>query len=136
MLITALLLAMATPAVAPSTAPSIVTTQSGIRIETLEPGAGARPTREGAARVELEVRLPDGTIVDAPPEPVGLSVSALIPGMTEALLLMNRGGRYRVWIPAKLAYGQAGNADGTVPPNSDLIFTIRLLAVGRIAKPR
>lgn len=136
MIIHALLLTMAPPTIAPATAPQITATPSGIRIETLEPGVGARPAREGAVRVELEVRLPDGKIVDAPPEPVGLSVSALIPGMTEALLLMNRGGRYRVWIPAKLAYGKAGNADGTVPPDSDLVFTVRLLAVGRVAKAR
>jgi FKBP-type peptidyl-prolyl cis-trans isomerase FkpA len=128
-----MLLAAAAPLMAPT--PPLVTA-SGIRIETLEPGLGAHPAREGAVRVELEVRLPDGTVVDGPAAPVGLSVSGVIPGMTEALLLMKQGGRYRIWIPARLAYGKQGNADGSVPPNSDLVFTVRLLAVGRVANAR
>jgi hypothetical protein len=37
--------------------------------------------------------------------------------------MMSEGGRYRVWIPPKLAYGARGNADGSVPPNSELVFT-------------
>ena len=131
----ALLLASASPANAPATPVPVVTTRSGIRLETLQPGTGPRPTRKDAVRVTYEVRLADGTLVESTAEPAGLLVSNLIPGLTEALLLMRRGGRYRVWIPARLAYGKTGNADGSVPPNSDLLFTVKLLAVGRPARP-
>ncbi|MGZ8999273.1 MAG: FKBP-type peptidyl-prolyl cis-trans isomerase [Allosphingosinicella sp.] len=44
---------------------------------------------------------------------------------------MNQGGRYRVRIPPKLAYGARGSADRSVPPNAELIFTVTLLRVGR-----
>ena len=136
MLLPALLLAAAMPVAAAPGVPAdpIVSTRSGVRLQTLEPGTGARPTRDGAVRMEYEVRLADGTLVEAPAEPVGLRVSGVIPGLTEALLMMSRGGRYRAWIPAKLAYGKSGNADGSVPPDTDLVFTVRLLAVGRVAK--
>ncbi|HEY5720794.1 MAG TPA: FKBP-type peptidyl-prolyl cis-trans isomerase [Allosphingosinicella sp.] len=133
----ALLLASASPIPAAVPAPAVpsIATRSGVRLETLEPGTGPRPTRKDAVRVTYEVRLADGTLVETTAEPAGLLVSNLIPGLTEALLLMNRGGRYRVHIPARLAYGKTGNADGSVPPNSDLVFTVKLLAVGRPARP-
>ena len=133
MLFSALLIAAAAAPAATALPPPVMT-RSGLRLETLAPGAGARPTRDGAVRMAYEVRLADGTLVEAPAEPVGLRVSGVIPGLAEALLMMNRGGSYRVWIPAKLAYGKTGNADGSVPPDSDLVFTVRLLAVGRVAK--
>ena len=135
MIILAFLIAASTPAETRGAAIPIVTTRSGIRLETLEAGTGPSPKKNDAARVLYEVRLSDGTLVDSTPEPAGLLVSGVIPGLSEALLLMRGGGRYRVSIPARLAYGRRGNADGSVPPNSDLIFTLKLLAVGRPAQP-
>ena len=135
MSILALLLAAAAPAAAGAPAVPTVTTRSGIRLETLEPGAGPRPAKEGAVRVLYEARLADGTLVDSTPRPAGVRVSGVIPGLTEALLLMNEGGRYRVRIPPKLGYGKRGSADGSVPPNAEIIFTISLLKVGREASP-
>jgi FKBP-type peptidyl-prolyl cis-trans isomerase len=134
MLLPALLLAAAAPAAVPPPLPAPVVIRSGLRLAALEPGAGPRPTRKSGVRVELEVRLADGTVVESPAQPVGLAVSDVIPGLAEALLKMRQGGLYRVWVPAKLAYGKTGNADGSVPPNTDLVFTIRLLAVGRVAR--
>jgi FKBP-type peptidyl-prolyl cis-trans isomerase len=135
MSILAFLLAAATPATAASPAVPTVVTRSGLRLETLEAGSGSRPTRTSAVLVRYEVRLVDGTIVDAPAGPAGLRVAEVIPGLREALLLMNQGGRYRVRIPPKLAYGARGSADRSVPPNAELIFTIALLKVGREAQP-
>jgi len=40
---------------------------------------------------------------------------------------MKEGGKYRLFIPANLGYGEAGNAD--IEPNSVLIFDIELLQV-------
>ena len=135
MSILALLLTAATPAAAALPAVPAVVTRSGIRLETLESGTGPRPTRTGAVLVRYEVRLLDGKLVDSTTGPAGLRVSDVIPGWREALLLMNQSGRYRVRIPARLAYGARGSADGSVPPNSDIIFTISLLRVGREAQP-
>jgi FKBP-type peptidyl-prolyl cis-trans isomerase FklB len=135
MSVLALLLAATAPASMPVAAVPIIATRSGLRIETLEAGTGPRPTRKDAVRLLYEVRLADGALVESVTEPAGLLVSGVIPGLTEALLLMRKGGRYRVRIPARLAYGKTGNSDGSVPPNADLIFTVQLLAVGRPARP-
>ncbi len=131
----AILLAAATPAVATAPAVPTVTIRSGIRLETLESGTGPSPKKTDAVRVTYEVRLVDGTLVDSTAEPAGLLVSGVIPGLTEALLMMRKGGRYRILIPARLAYGKRGNADGSVPPDADLVFTVKLLAIGRAAQP-
>jgi FKBP-type peptidyl-prolyl cis-trans isomerase len=139
----ALLLAAAAQAAAAPAAPlspqqregnAIVTTASGLRYQVLEPGSGRRPGPEDAVQVTYEGRLPDGTLFESTPEPVGLPVSGLIPGFTEALQLMPTGSRYRFWIPPALAYGERG-AGGVIPPNAELDFTITLVAVGPPAQP-
>jgi|ERR1043165_770514 FKBP-type peptidyl-prolyl cis-trans isomerase len=119
---------------AAAVAPPAIVTASGLRFEVLQPGTGRRPQAGGAVLVTYEGRLPDGTVFDAAREPVGLPVSELVPGFTEALLLMNEGGRYRFRIPPALAYGAAGRP-GTVPPDAELDFTLTLIRVGRVAAP-
>jgi FKBP-type peptidyl-prolyl cis-trans isomerase FkpA len=100
----------------------------------LQAGAGRRPRPGDAVLVTYVGRLPDGTIFDSAAQPVGLSVSNAVPGFTEALLLMNEGGRYRFVIPARLAYGTRGRP-GLVPPSAALDFTLSLLRIGRPAPP-
>jgi FKBP-type peptidyl-prolyl cis-trans isomerase len=135
-LILSLLLQAATPAAPPPTESPIVTTTSGLRFQVLQPGTGRRPTRADAAVVTFQVRLAaDNRVVEQTIETAGISVAGSIPGVTEALLMMNEGGRYRFWVPARLAYGHRGNP-GMVPPDADLIFEMSLLRVGRPAPPR
>ena len=140
MLWTALLLAAQapTPAVpvpaapaAPSVAQGVVTTPSGLRIQTLSPGTGEAPQAGGAVLVSDEGRLADGTVVDSTTQPVGLPVSGLVPGFTEALLMMRVGGRYHIWLPPQLAYGERG-AGGVIPPNAEIDFTVTVHDVGRL----
>lgn len=114
--------------------PAAVTTTSGLRFEVLQPGAGRRPQAGDAVLVTYEGRLVDGTVFDSAAQPVGLPVSDVVPGFTEALLLMNEGGRYRFRIPAQLAYGAAG-VPGVIPPNAELDFTLTLIRIGRPAAP-
>jgi peptidylprolyl isomerase len=134
MLIPLLLLAMQVSAAPPpSPPPPAVTTASGLRFQVLEPGTGRRPRPGDAVLVRYEGRLADGTVFDATVQPVGLPVSDLVPGFTEALQLMNEGGRYRFWIPPALAYGAEGSS-GAVPPNAELDFTVTLIRVGRAAR--
>ena len=138
----ALLLAAASPAAAPSVpAPSArseaaasIATASGVRLQVLEPGTGPRPGPADMVRVTYEGRLADGTLFDTASEPVELPVSALIPGFTEALQLMQVGGRYLIRIPPALAYGERG-AGGVIPPNAELEFTVTLVEIGSPTRP-
>ena len=133
MLSLALLYAQATGGPAPVATPiSSITTPSGLRFEILEAGTGRRPVRGDAVLVTYVGRLADGTIFDSTARPVGLLVSGAIPGFTEALQMMNEGGRYRFRIPPRLAYGSRGRP-GIVPPDAELDFTLTLVRVGRPA---
>jgi hypothetical protein len=52
----------------------------------------------------------------------------MIAGVSEGLLLMRAGSRYRFTVPAYLAYGQNGMPP-TIGPNQTLMFDIELLEV-------
>jgi FKBP-type peptidyl-prolyl cis-trans isomerase len=138
----ALLLAAAAPApkpvpprsfIPPVTARAVVTTPSGLRFETLRPGMGAKPTTADLVLVTYEGHLSDGTMFDAGPRPTAFPVTGVVPGFAEALQLMQKGGRYRFWIPSALAYGVEG-VPGTIPPNSELEFIVTLIDMKNAAE--
>lgn len=109
----------------------VTVTESGLQYEVLEEGDGASPTPGDQVRVHYRGTLIDGTEFDSSydGDPVVFSTQEgrLIPGFTEALLLMREGAHYRVVIPSHLAYGQAGS--GSIGPNETLIFEIELFEV-------
>jgi len=49
----------------------------------------------------------------------------VIPGWDEGLLLLNKGSKATLFIPASLAYGAAGSPP-VIPENADLIFYVEL----------
>jgi len=103
----------------------VQTTASGLQYKVLKPGEGPSPTATDTALVKYEGRLRDGTIFDAN-EQTPMPVGGVVPGFSEALQLMQKGGEYRIWIPSDLAYGEASPGE-QVPPNSLLIFDVTLL---------
>lgn len=107
----------------------VSTTASGLQYEVLEEGDGDQPTREQSVRVHYRGTLTDGTEFDSSygGDPAVFMTSGLIPGFTEALLMMSEGSHYRVVIPSDLAYGPRGS--GPIGPNSTLIFEIELLEI-------
>jgi FKBP-type peptidyl-prolyl cis-trans isomerase FkpA len=111
--------------------PEVQVTPSGLQIEVIRPGTGESPGPDDLVLVEYEGRLLDGTVFDASARhggPAPLPVSGVIPGWTEALQMMQRGGQYRLWIPAELGYGERG-AGGVIPPNAVLDFDVTLVDI-------
>jgi len=137
MLILALALAAAAPAHSAPPPPAmrgVVTTASGLRFRTLKAGKGGAPSREDSVIIDYVGRLADGKIFDQAKN-ASFPVSRVVPGFTEALLLMRQGGTYRVWIPPQLAYGDKGAGGGVVPPGATLDFTVTLSAVIKAPAP-
>jgi FKBP-type peptidyl-prolyl cis-trans isomerase len=60
-------------------------------------------------------------------EPLIIQLSQLIPGCQKVISLMQEGDFWRVFIHPDLAYGEEGRP--TIPPNSALIFDIKLHAI-------
>ena len=81
--------------------------------------------------IEYEGRLEDGKTFDSSEGkgPVPLLAGQTIPGFAEALSKMQRGGRYHVHIPARLAYGANPPQGGPIPPNADLEYDVRLVQI-------
>lgn len=103
----------------------VVTTKSGLQYKVIKPGEGKSPTATDTALVKYEGRLRDGTIFDAN-EQTPMPVGGVVPGFSEALQLMQKGGEYRIWIPSELAYGETSPGP-ELPANSLLIFDVSLI---------
>lgn len=117
----------------------IVTTASGLQYEVLKEGTGPHPTKDDMVTIHYKGSLIDGTVFDSSYErgqPATFAVGGVIPGFTEALQLMTVGSKYRVWIPAELGYGAAGNPRGKIKPNSVLVFEIELLSIDSSANAK
>jgi FKBP-type peptidyl-prolyl cis-trans isomerase FkpA len=105
----------------------VVSTLSGLQYQVIEGGAGLHPTVNDIAVIDYRGTLIDGTQFDAsaPGQPVRLPVGQVVPGFAEALMLMPRNARFRVWLPPQLGYGDA--PAGPIPPNSVLVFDIHMI---------
>jgi FKBP-type peptidyl-prolyl cis-trans isomerase FkpA len=106
----------------------VVTTASGVRLQTLKEGTGPSPTITDIVLIDYEGRLEDGTVFDTTKgkQPAPFPVNGLIPGFTEGLQMMKKGGTYRLWIPSNLAYGERGGG-GVIPPNANIEFEVTLI---------
>jgi FKBP-type peptidyl-prolyl cis-trans isomerase FkpA len=108
-------------------ASGVVTTPSGLQYKVVQPGApgAARPTDSDVALINYEGKLLNGTTFDKSQQPTPMPVAGVVPGFSEALKLMPKGAKYRVWIKPTLGYG--AEAKGPIPANSTLVFDIELI---------
>lgn len=108
--------------------PGAVALPSGIVYEILQPGSGDFPKPTDTVKVNYTGTLADGTQFDSSNgTPIEFSLSGVIPGWTEGIQKVNKGGKIRLVIPAELAYGEQGQPG--IPPNSTLIFEVELLDI-------
>lgn len=110
----------------------VITTESGLQYEILTPGGeekydAAKHGDAPTAEVMYKGTLVDGTVFDQSKQPIKFNIRQVIPGFTEALKLMPVGAKWRVTIPANLAYG--ANGPGSIGPNSTLIFEMELISL-------
>ncbi len=103
-----------------------------VQVETVTAGTGPIIQAEDGVLIEYEGRLAaDGTVFDtsAGRGPAPILVGQTIPGFTQALTRMQKGGRYKVYIPSQLAYGSTQQPGSPIPPNSDLEFDVQVVQV-------
>lgn len=108
----------------------------GVTVETLTAGTGPSPTETDVVFVHYVGKLSDGTVFDQSqdiplpvpgilPEGFPMQLSQVVPGFKEALMKMQKGGKYIAYLPADKAYGD--QQQGPIPPNSDLTFEVELV---------
>lgn len=106
-------------------------TDSGLQYEVLQEGSGPKPSETSKVTVHYHGTLTDGTVFDSSVErgePTTFGVNQVIKGWTEALQLMPQGSKWKLYIPADLAYGPRG-AGGKIGPYETLIFEVELLEI-------
>jgi FKBP-type peptidyl-prolyl cis-trans isomerase len=109
----------------------VVTTASGLQYEVVVQGSGPKPGPKDMVKVHYRGTLLDGKEFDSSyqrGEPVVLNPDSLIPGWSEALQLMPVGSKYKLVLPAALAYGEK-EVGPDIGPNATLLFEIELLGI-------
>lgn len=111
-------------------------TKSGLQYKVVETGAGPSPKLDDVVVVNYKGTLSDGTEFDSSykrNQPAEFPVRGVIPGWTEGLQMMKKGGKWVFYVPPELAYGDRPRQN--IPGNSVLIFDVELLDIKPAPKP-
>ncbi len=109
----------------------VVTLPSGLQYKIDKQGNGPKPLATDTVEVNYRGTLIDGKEFDSSykrGQTLSIPVTRVIKGWTEALQLMPVGSKYKIFVPADLAYGPRG-AGGDIGPESALIFEIELVSI-------
>ena len=109
---------------------NVVELPSGLRYEIVSPGLGAVPKPVDTVKVNYTGTLIDGTVFDSSErqgKPIEFALDKVIPGWTEGLQKIGKGGKIKLFVPPQLAYGDDGRPG--IPPGSVLVFDVELLDV-------
>ncbi len=122
-------------------ADGVTTLPSGLQYKVVQsgPAGGLSPDANDWVSVDYEGALTDGTVFDSSiargipylTAPEGIPPGNIIKGWTEILPLMHVGDEWLVYVPPELGYGDTGQ--GPIPPNSVLVFRLKLLNVAPAA---
>lgn len=105
-------------------------TAEGVQYEVLKEGTGLKATLNDTVTVHYIGKVYTGETFDNSyerGEPLDLDLNSVIEGWKIGVLLMNKGSKYRFYIPYTLGYGERGS--GPIPPYSTLIFEVELLDI-------
>lgn len=105
---------------------SAVKDSSGLYYQIEDPGTGSTPDLKSKVTVTYTGKLLNGTVFDSETN-LSLLLGSVITGWQIGLPKIKAGGSILLLIPSGLAYG--AQQAGSVPPNSVLVFDIKLVSV-------
>lgn len=108
----------------------VKTTPSGLQYKITDPGNGPSPKGDDIVVVNYKGTLIDGKEFDSSYKrnmPAEFPVRGVIPGWTEGLQLLKKGGKATFWIPPELGYGDRPRQ--AIPGNAVLVFEVELLDI-------
>jgi len=109
---------------------NVVELPSGLRYEIVKPGDGPFPKASDTVKVHYTGALIDGSVFDSSVqrgEPAEFPLEGVIPGWTEGIQKMSKGGKIKLYVPSQLGYGDEGRPG--IPPASTLVFDVELLEI-------
>lgn len=111
--------------------PKAKKTDSGLVYEVVTAGKGKTPKATDTVEVHYHGTLTNGDVFDSSVvrnQKIKFPLNRVIKGWTEGLQLMKEGGKIKLVIPSKLAYGNAGSPP-KIPGGATLIFEVELFKV-------
>ncbi len=104
---------------------------SEVRVTAIKEGTGPSPTMQDVVMINYVGHLVSGKVFDQA-QHTPMPVAGVVPGFSQGLMKMKAGGKYRLEIPASLAYGAEAKRDPrsgdlVIPANSDLVFEVELI---------
>jgi FKBP-type peptidyl-prolyl cis-trans isomerase FklB len=121
--------------------PGVIQSESGLQYRIISPGHGRSAAAEDTVVVSLLGRKIDGQVFhDSQTDASGattIRVNQSLNGWQEVLVNMSPGAEWELFLPANLAYGNAG-WQGVVDPGETLIYDLKLIEVikAKEAPPR
>ena len=109
----------------------IVTTKSGMQYKVINEGSGPIPGPEDIVELHYIGKTLDGKEFHNSynkGKPVTFQVQRTYQGWSEALRMMKTGSKWKIFLPAELAFKDRG-LGGKVGPNAVVIFELELLGV-------
>ena len=117
-----------------------IKTPTGVYVSTIKAGVGPKLTNKQFVKIKYTGKTLNGNIFDTNmdeskghTDPLTVNLTndqslgnGVIPGMTEALLTMQKGTKATMYIPSGLGYGVRG-AGADIPANANLIFDVEIL---------
>jgi FKBP-type peptidyl-prolyl cis-trans isomerase len=108
----------------------VKTTASGLQYLVEKEGTGPKPKATDTVKVNYLGTKIDGEKFDSSydrGQPATFPLNGVIKGWSEGLQIMPVGSKYKLFVPADLAYGE--NGPGSIGPNATLIFEVELLGI-------
>ena len=108
----------------------VKTSKTGLMYKVEKEGTGDAPKDSDTVVVNYKGTLTDGKEFDNSykrGEPLSFRLDGVIPGWTEGLKNIKKGGKIKLVIPPDLAYGNTGVPG--IPANSTLVFDVELLDI-------
>ncbi len=107
------------------------TNTAEMQYKVLKEGTGATPSSNDVVQVNYRGTLMDGKEFDSSAKhgdkPAKFPVRGVVRGWTEALEMMKTGSKWELYLPASLAYGEAGGRG--IDPGATLVFEMELVGI-------
>lgn len=113
----------------------VVALPSGVQYQVLQEGKGDKPTANDSVGIVYTISGMDGKVkldnmAKGKARMYELPLQKIVsPGWREALLLMPKGSKWRLFIPGELAFGDKGLSEKGILPNETLVIDTYLLAI-------
>ena len=110
---------------------AVQTTASGLTYLIEVPGEDPKPTENATVVVNYTGKHLNGEVFDSTDGrgPATFNLQGVVPGFSEGLQLIGKGGKATLYIPGNLGYGANGQPAANIGPNEMLVFDVELLDI-------